>query len=135
MTTRSSKAGLIAALKQVGISIPANAKDATMELLRHRLRYWRSGKGFLIRLVRPPSIKANSPLVLLEKGKTYWIPNSRMATDLIKTQLVFVMGRTPKPPKDAIVMDVPQDYNERWPLGWNTKKEDLGYGSNDDTDS
>ncbi len=133
--TRTSKAGLISALKEVGIAVPDKAKEATIELLRHRLRYWRGGKGYLIRLVRPPSVKSNTPLSLFEKGKTYWIPNSRMATDLIKTQMVFVLGRTPKPPNDAVVMDVPEDYNERWPLGWNHKKEDLGYGSNDDTDS
>ena len=133
--TRTSKAGLIAALKEVGILIPDRAKDAPMELLRHRLRYWRGGKGFLIRLIRPPSVKSDTPLILLEKGKTYWIPNSRLATDLIKTQLVFVLGRTPECPKDAVVMDVPSDYNDRWPLGWNNKKEDLEHGCNDDTNS
>ena len=50
-----------------------------------------------------------------------------MASDVVKTQLVFVMGRTPKPPKDAKVMDVPQDYNRRWPLGWDGAE----HGSNE----
>ena len=113
--TRTSKVGLIAALKEVGIPIP---KDDRMENLRHRLRHWRPGHGWLIRLIRPPSVKAHTPLALLEKGLIYWIPNSRLATDLVKTQLVFVMGRTPKPPKDAVAMDVPEDYNKKWPLGW-----------------
>ena len=124
MTTRASKAGLIAALKEVGIPIPEEDK---MDALRHRLRHWRGGPGWIIRLVRQPSVKPNTPIILFEKGKTYWIPNSRMASDVVKTQLVFVMGRTPKPPKDAIVMDVPLDYNKRWPLGW----DGVEHGSNE----
>ena len=124
MTTRASKAGLIAALKEVGIPIPEEDK---MDALRHRLRHWRGGPGWIISLIRQPSVKPNTPIILFEKGKTYWIPNSRMASDVVKTQLVFVMGRTPKPPKDAIVMDVPQDYNKRWPLGW----DGVEHGSNE----
>tara|TARA_Y100001963_G_C6755198_1_gene436437 strand:+ start:486 stop:860 length:375 start_codon:yes stop_codon:yes gene_type:complete len=124
VTTRTSKAGIIAALKEVGIPIPEEDK---IDALRHRLRNWRAGPGWIIRLIRQPSLKPHTPITLFEKGKTYWIPNSRMASDVVKTQLVFVMGRTPKPPKDAIVMDVPSDYNKRWPLGWDGAE----HGSNE----
>ena len=124
MTTRASKAGLIAALKEVGIPIPDEDK---IEGLRHRLRHWRAGPGWLVRLIRQPSVKPHTPLVLFEKGMPYWIPNSRMATDVVKTQLVFVLGRVPKPPNDAVFMDVPEDYNKKWPLGW----DGVEHGSNE----
>ena len=130
--TRASKAGLLAALKEAGITIPSESEQK-MDNLRHRLRYWRPGKGFIIRLIRNPIIKQHTPASMLKQGQIYWIPNSRMAHEIIKTQLVFVMGRTPEPPKDAIVMDVPSDYNQRWPLGWNRAGENDG--SNDNTDS
>ena len=124
MTTRTATAGLIAALKEVGIPIPDEDK---IEGLRHRLRHWRAGPGWLVRLIRQPSVKPHTPLVLFEKGMTYWIPNSRMATDVVKTQLVFVLGRVPKPPNDAVFMDVPEDYNKKWPLGW----DGVEHGSNE----
>ena len=119
MTTRATKAGLISALKESGIPIPDEDK---MDVLRHRLRFWRAGPGWLVRLIRQPSLKPHTPIILFEKGMTYWIPNSRMAKDVVKTQLVFVLGRVPKPPKDAVFMDVPEDYNKKWPLGWDGVK-------------
>ena len=125
MSTTSTKAGLIAALKEAKIGV---SKNLTVTELKHRIRYWRPGHGFLLRLIKKPSRKATQPVALLEWGHTYWVPNSRMAKDIIKSQIVFVMGRTPKPPKDATFLDVPTDYNDRWPLGGE-------YGSDDNTDS
>jgi len=128
LTTHTSKAGLVSALKEVGIPIP---KDSRMTSLRHRLRYWRPGKGWLMRLIHPPSRKPHTPATLLEVGTVYWMPNSRMASDIIKTKLVFVLGRETEPPNNATPLDVPEDYNKRWPLGWDGEKN----GGNNDTDS
>ena len=75
--THTSKAGLIAALKEVGIPIPEEDK---VEALRHRLRNWRTGPGWIIRLIRQPSVKPHTPIILLDKGSIYWLPNSRMAS-------------------------------------------------------
>ena len=62
----------------------------------------------------PPSATGlpGPPLSLFEKGKTYWVPNSHFAQDIIKSRLVFTVGRTPTPPADAVFLDVPAWYGK-----------------------
>ena len=109
----SEKAKLVKSLKQKGIPIPENAKIAD---LRHIDNNWLSGVGWLVRLAKPSSRKPLSPAVLLPDKNTYWLPDSRMAHDIVKTKLVFVMGRSANPPKGTQTIDVPKDYNDRWPV-------------------
>ncbi len=118
-----TKAQVAAKLKKAGIPVPDSAKVADME---HRLNTWKSGEGFLVRLLRNPNNSfANHPVTLLEdKSKLYWMPNSQMADDIISSRIVLVLGRTHKPSNDAILLDVPSDYDSRW-----------NDGGNNDTDS
>ena len=109
----SEKAKLVKQLNRKGIEIPEGAKLAD---LRHRLKHWLSSNGWLIRLAKPASRKPNSPLTLLPDSNTYWLPDSRMARDIVETQLVFVLGRTSQIPKGTQVIEVPKDYNDKWPV-------------------
>lgn len=109
----SEKAKLVKELNKKGIEIPEGAKLAD---LRHRAEHWLSCKGWLVRLAKPASRKPNSPLSLIPDSNTYWLPDSRMAHDIVETQLVFVLGRTPQVPKGTKVIEVPKDYNDKWPV-------------------
>ncbi len=109
----SEKAKLVKQLNKKGIEIPKGAKIAD---LRHRLEHWLSRNGWLVRLAKPASRKPNSPVSLIPDNQTYWIPDSRMAREIVETKLVFVLGRTPKAPKDTPVLDIPKDFNDRWPV-------------------
>ena len=109
----NEKAKLVKSLKTKGIPIPTDAKLVD---LRHRDDNWLSGSGWLVRLAKPSSRKPLSPAVLLPDKNTYWLPDSRMAHEIIKTQLVFVMGRSMTPPKGTNTIEVPKDYNDRWPV-------------------
>ena len=115
---KPSKASLVKDLKKANIDVPASAKIADME---HRLKHWKGGDGFLVRLLRKPNARhQNNPVVLLEdKTKMYWLPNSEMASEMIKSKIVLIMDRTTKPSKDAIVVDVQSDYDSRWQHGSN----------------
>ena len=86
-------------------------------------KHWKGGDGFLVRRLRKPNARhQNNPVVLLEdKTKMYWLPNSEMASEMIKSKIVLVLDRTTKPSKDAIVVDVPSDYDSRWQHGSNDK--------------
>jgi|TARA_R110000824_G_scaffold385201_1_gene579383 hypothetical protein len=118
MTTKAQLAGQ---LKRAGIPVPKSAKVADME---HRLKHWLAGDGFHLRLLRNPR-HANTPVALLtDKSKLYWLPNSKMTQHIIASRIVLVLDRTNKPSNDAIILDVPSDYDSRW-----------GNGSNDSADS
>ena len=119
----ATKAQIAGKLKKAGIPVPDSAKVVDME---HRLHNWRAGEGYLVRLLRNPrSIHVNHPVSLLEdKSKLYWMPNSKMADDILSSRIVLVLGRSDKPSNDAILLDVPSDYDSRW-----------NDGGNNDTDS
>lgn len=108
----TEKSDLIKTLKDRGIPVPAKATVAT---LRHRAKHWRSGEGYLLRLALPTSRRPGSPAELLESFDTiYWVPDSRMAHLIAETNLVFIMGRAFDVPEHAVVIDVPEDFDERW---------------------
>ena len=109
----SERAKLVKQLNKKGIVIPEGAKVAD---LRHRAEHWLSRNGWLVRLAKPASRKPNSPLSLLPDANTYWIPDSRMAKEIVETKLVFVLGRKPVAPKGVEVIDVPKDFNDKWPV-------------------
>lgn len=111
-----SKASLTKELRKLGIDIPASA---SIKDLSHRLKYWRSNEGYRVRLLRNPNTKFdNHPISLLEnKTILYWLPDSQMAQDMIASKILLVLGRTTKPSKDAIIFDVPSDYESRWGHG------------------
>jgi len=110
-----AKAALVQECREIGIPVPKGAKA---EDIKHRLRHWRPGKGWLFRLVRPRSRKENHPVAMLEEwDKVYWVPNSRMAKMIAESHIVFILGRTNEAPQDAVVLDVPKDFSDKWPLG------------------
>ena len=110
----SDKTKLIKQLKDSGITIP---KGASVAELKHRATYWESGKGYLMRLALPTTRKPDSPATLLQQGVVYWIPNSAFARMIAETRLVFIMGRSETAPINAITLDVPKDFNDRWGIG------------------
>jgi hypothetical protein len=114
----ATKAQLVTQLKKLGIPIPDSAKVVDME---HRLNYWKGGEGYLVRLLRNPRQNhANHPVMLLkDKSNLYWLPNSKMADDILSSRIVLVLGRSNKPSNDAILLDVPSDYDSRWYDGGN----------------
>jgi|TARA_R100001463_G_scaffold80099_3_gene134526 hypothetical protein len=109
----SERAKLVKQLNKKGIQVPKGAKVAD---LKHRLEYWLSPNGWLVRLAKPASRKPNNPISLITSKDTVWIPDSRMAKEIIETKLVFVLGRTPIAPKGVEVIDVPKDFNDKWPV-------------------
>jgi hypothetical protein len=109
----SERAKLVKQLNKKGIEIPEGAKIAD---LRHRLDNWLSRNGWLVRLAKPASRKPDSPLSLLPDANTYWLPDSRMAREIVETKLVFVLGRTTSPPNGTQMVDVPKDFNDKWPV-------------------
>jgi len=114
----ATKAQIASKLKKAGIPVPPSAKISDME---HRLNSWRGGEGYLVRLLRNPRrTHAKHPVMLLEdKSNLYWLPNSQMADDIISSRIVLVLGRSDKPSNDAILLDVPSDYDSRWNNGGN----------------
>jgi len=109
----SERTKLAKQLREKGIPVP---KDGKVTDMRHRQKHWISGNGWLVRLVRPSSRRPNSPATLLPDRETYWLPDSRMAHDIVKTQLVVILGRCSTPPKNTATIAVPKDYNDRWPV-------------------
>ena len=106
----ATKAQLSKQMKKLGIPIPSSSKVADME---HRLKYWKGGPGFLVRLLRTPSSKFEGhPIKLLnDRTKLYWIPNSEMATTMVESKILLVLDRTEKPSNNAVVIDVPSNYD------------------------
>ena len=115
-----SKASLTKELRKLGIDIPASA---SISELSHRLKYWKGNEGYRVRLLKNPSTKFNNHPISLLENKTilYWLPDSQMAQDMIASKILLVLGRTTKPSKDAIIFDVPSDYESRWGHGSNNK--------------
>lgn len=115
--SKPTKSSIASKLKRSGIPVPQSATIAEME---HRLNHWIPGDGWLVRLLRASSRLPEHPISLLpSKGEMYWIPNSLMAQEIVGSRLVLVVGRTEKPSNDAIFVDVPIDYAERWENGGN----------------
>ena len=110
MTERTK---LVKKLNDLGISVPKGAKVVD---LQHRYDHWISGNGWLVRLARPASRRPKSPAALLPDRETYWLPDSRMARDIVETKLVFVLGRASSAPVGTKTIEVPKDYNDRWPV-------------------
>lgn len=109
----SERSKLVKQLNKKGIPVPEGAKIAD---LRHRVEHWLSRNGWLVRLAKPSSRRPNSPLSLIPNDDTVWLPDSRMAKEIIETKLVFVLGRTPVAPNGVEVIDVPKDFNDKWPV-------------------
>lgn len=86
-------------------------KGASVSELKHRLKHWKGGNGFLFRLALPTRRKNDGhPVKLLEHGSVYWVPNSDFARMIAESKLVFIMGMSLEPPVDAVVLDVPKDF-------------------------
>tara|TARA_R100000742_G_C4273108_1_gene92569 strand:- start:1340 stop:1732 length:393 start_codon:yes stop_codon:yes gene_type:complete len=116
---KETKASLVKKLKDADIPVP---KGANIEVMKHRLKHYKSGVGYLVRPHKLQSKKyKDHPMSLLtDKNGLYWLPASEMADRIIKTKLIIVLSRTNEPSNDATIIDVPIDYAERF-----------GYGSND----
>jgi len=114
-----SKAKLVAELKEKGIVVP---EDATVADLKHRLKHYKSGMGYMLRIHRNAGNRyAEHPLSLLDAPRTalYWLPDSEMTDKILATRRVVVVGRVAKPSAKMVVIDVPSDYEERFGNGGN----------------
>ena len=112
--TGPSKAGMASALKEKGIPLPESGEASDME---HRLRHWKSGMGYMIRIHRNAGGRyANHPLSLLDSPRKalYWLPDSDMTDKIIATRRVVVVGRASEPSSNMVVIDVPSDYDTRF---------------------
>ena len=119
MTKKPTKAYLTKQLRKRDIPIPKGAKIETLE---HRLKYWLPGEGFHVRPLKYTGTHnfSNSPVKLLtDKNALYWIPNSKMAHVIVGSRVVLILDRTNKPSNDAIILDVPIDYDEVFNDGGN----------------
>ena len=109
-----TKAAMASALKEKGIPLPESGEASDME---HRLRHWKSGMGYMIRIHRNAGGRyANHPLSLLDSPRKalYWLPDSDMADKNIATRRVDVVGRVSEPSSNMVVIDVPSDYETRF---------------------
>ncbi len=112
-----SKAKLVAELKEKGIAVP---EDATVADLQHRLKHYKPGMGYMVRIHRNAGGKFKyHPLSLLTAPRKalYWLPASEMAERILATRRVVPVGRAEKPSSNMIVIDVPSDYEERFGHG------------------
>jgi hypothetical protein len=112
-----SKAKLVAELKDKGIAVP---EDATVADLQHRLKHYKPGMGYMVRVHRNAGPKyKDHPLSLLDAPRKalYWLPSSEMAERILATRRVVPVGRAEKPSSNMIVIDVPSDYEERFGHG------------------
>ena len=113
-----SKASLVKKLKDADIPVP---EGADVKALEHRLKYWSGEAGYNVALYRGwCDVKyKDHPLSLLkERRAMYWLPASEMADMIIRTKLVKVMKRG-LPLNNAVVIDVPIDYEARFNGGNN----------------
>ena len=109
-----SKAAMASALKDKGIPLPESGDTADLE---HRLRYWKSGMGYMIRIHRNAGKQyMDHPLSLLTAPRKalYWLPDSEMTERIIATRRVVVVGRAQEPSSNMVVIDVPSDYEQRF---------------------
>ena len=109
-----TKAAMASALKEKGIPLPESGEASDME---HRLRHWKSGMGYMIRIHRNAGGRyANHPLSLLDSPRKalYWLPDSDMADKIIATRRGVVVGRVSEPSSNMVVIDVPSDYETRF---------------------
>lgn len=105
-----SKAKLATQLKDAGILLPESADVKEME---HRLKHWKAGNGYLVRVHRNAGSRyAGHPLALLDSPRKalYWLPPSDMTDRIIATQRVVIVGRSEKPSSNTVFIDVPLDY-------------------------
>ena len=101
-----SRASLTSQLRKKQIPVPS---EPTIANLEHRLNNWEEGNGWLIHLIRRP--RREGPQNILATGFTYWVPNSEFARQIVKSGEVFLMGRTPSCPKDAVFLDIRLNFN------------------------
>ena len=109
-----TKAGMASALKEKGIALPESGEASDME---HRLRHWKSGMGYMVRLHRNAGARyKNHPLSLLvaPRKALYWLPDSEMTDKILATRRVVVVGRSSEPSSNMVVIDVPADYDTRF---------------------
>jgi len=107
---KPSKASLATKLKDAGILLPESAKVSEME---HRLKHWKGGNGYLVRVHRNAGSRfKDHPLALLDSPRKalYWLPPSDMTDKILATQRVVIVGRSDKPSSNTIFVDVPTDY-------------------------
>ena len=100
MSRKKNKAALVTELRNKGVPIPPKP---TIENLTSRLS-WLGGKGWLLRLFKPhpePSHPAN----LLEQGVITYVPNSKFAEKIVKSQRVMIVGRVLLPPEGMPILD------------------------------
>ena len=112
--TGPTKAGMASALKKKGIPLPESGEASDME---HRLRHWKSGMGYMVRIHRNAGGRyAEHPLSLLDSPRKalYWLPDSDMTDKIIATRRVVVVGRASEPSSNMVVIDVPSDYDTRF---------------------
>jgi len=104
---KENKSKLVKELHDKGIPIP---KNPTIDTLKNRLR-WLPGKGWVLRLFKPhpdPSHPAN----LLEHGVLTYVPNSKFAEKIVKSQRVMVVGRVITPSPDLPILEPTEDEEE-----------------------
>ena len=109
-----AKAGLASSLKDKGIPLPVSGEASDME---HRLKHWKSGMGYMVRLHRNAGGRfKDHPLSLLDSPRKalYWLPDSDMTDKILATRRVVVVGRVSEPSSNMIVIDVPSDYDTRF---------------------
>ena len=109
-----TKAAMASALKEKGIPLPESGEASDME---HRLKHWKSGMGYMVRLHRNAGGRfKDHPLSLLDSPRKalYWLPDSEMTDKILATRRVVVVGRVSEPSSNMIVIDVPSDYDTRF---------------------
>tara|TARA_R100001510_G_C7554674_1_gene137057 strand:+ start:257 stop:676 length:420 start_codon:yes stop_codon:yes gene_type:complete len=109
-----SKASLVKKMRDAGLSVPEGADVA---MLQHRLKHYKGAdnEGYNVSLFRGwGSQYENHPISLLSDRKAmYWLPASEMAEQIVRTKMVKVMKRG-LPLNNAVVIDVPIDYEARF---------------------
>ena len=105
-----NKASVAKALHKKGIPIP---KEDDYGAMMHRLENWAVGHGYLFRRMKTPFYAKHNLPIEIPIGEVVWVPNSNFARQLIKSGVMWPLGRAAYDEKYTLI-DVPtnKEYDE-----------------------
>tara|TARA_R100000152_G_C6775577_1_gene204065 strand:+ start:1491 stop:1835 length:345 start_codon:yes stop_codon:yes gene_type:complete len=108
---KSNRASLIKRLKDKGIDFPSKA---TVSQLEHILKTRESGKGYVLRAIKPTS-RGTGPAKGFPNNESVWVPSSSYARAIVdsKPHIVTVVGRLSEEqvPNTMRVMEIPEEWD------------------------
>tara|TARA_X000001382_G_scaffold128299_2_gene117694 strand:+ start:11497 stop:11808 length:312 start_codon:yes stop_codon:yes gene_type:complete len=100
-----SKAQVAKALKNKGIPLP---DEDSLGAMLHRFNTWDSPQGFLLRRIKTAHHHTHNLPESISIGAVIWMPDSEYTKNIIRSGVMWPMGRTKYNSKYTLV-DIPMD--------------------------